>query len=316
VELHPEQIERLLSISNALRPDLPLDEIYEIAVHMLSDFSGYPTVALWAVADDGKLHPVAAISSSPGVVPRLQMLDHGVITALRTVAQSLGEGLWCTGEQQLPPGAASLAALVPATGHVLVLPMIYTEQQGLALFASEEPSPTAELIPFIQQCVDQITVALTTAQMVERHERTQQQLEQALAQQTALLEAIAELSTPVLSLFNEVVLMPVVGSVDSRRIQGMSEALLEAIEGQSARVALIDITGVPVVDTQVAAAMINLARAANLMGCRTIMVGIRPEIAQALVGLGANLDEIATRASLADGLIEAMRKVGWRVNRD
>ena len=151
--------------------------------------------------------------------------------------------------------------------------------------------------------------------MVARVVLTQHSLEEAIARQAMLITAIAELSTPVLPLIDGVLLLPVVGSIDSRRISEMSEGLLQAIEQSKARIALIDITGVPVVDTQVAAALIGLARASALMGCRAIMVGIRPEIAHSLVGLGASLEEIATRASLADGLLEALKSVGWRVSR-
>lgn len=314
MQLHPNQLERLLTISGALRPDLPTAELYETAVNLLSDLSGYPIATIWMRNEAGGGFTLsAAVGLEAGQLAKGQ-LSAAAPTSLWAVTRPLGEGVWWPVGQQLPADMQPLS-MGPANGHQLVLPMVYTEQSGLVALAGPAPEPERASISFIQQCVDQITVALTAAQMVSRVVLTQRSLEEAIERQALLLTAIAELSTPVLPLIDGVLLLPVVGSIDSRRISEMSEGLLQAIEQRKARIALIDITGVPVVDTQVAAALIGLARASTLMGCRTIMVGIRPEIAQSLVGLGASLEEIATRASLADGLLEALKLVGWRVHR-
>ena len=315
MQLHPDQLERLLTISGALRPDLPTAELYETAVNLLAELSGYPIATIW-MRDEGGAG--FTLSASVGLETRQAaarvQLSAATPASLWAMTHPIGEGVWWPVGQQLPADMQPLS-MGPANGHQLVLPMVYTEQSGLVALAGPAPEPERESIGFIQQCVDQITVTLTAAQMVARVVLTQQSLEEAIARQAMLITAIAELSTPVLPLIDGVLLLPVVGSIDSRRISEMSEGLLQAIEQSKARIALIDITGVPVVDTQVAAALIGLARASALMGCRAIMVGIRPEIAQSLVGLGASLEEIATRASLADGLLEALKSVGWRVSR-
>jgi rsbT co-antagonist protein RsbR len=99
--------------------------------------------------------------------------------------------------------------------------------------------------------------------------------------------------------------MPLVGAVDSQRAQQVLSALLEGIAGSRARVAILDITGVAVVDTQVANALIRAAQAVKLLGAQVVLTGIRPEVAQTLVGLGADLSGIITRSSLQSGIAYA-----------
>ncbi len=118
--------------------------------------------------------------------------------------------------------------------------------------------------------------------------------------------ALAELSTPLIPISDEVVVMPLIGTMDSRRAQQVLETLLEGIAMSHARVAILDITGVAVVDTQVANALIRAAQAVKLLGAQVILTGIRPEVAQTLVGLGVDLNGIVTQASLQSGIAFAM----------
>lgn len=120
--------------------------------------------------------------------------------------------------------------------------------------------------------------------------------------------ALAELSTPLIPLSDDVVVMPLVGTLDSRRAQQVLETLLEGIATSRAATAIIDITGVLLVDTQVANALIRAAQAVKLLGAQVVLTGIRPEVAQTLVGLGADLSSITTRGSLQSGIAFAMRQ--------
>ncbi|NJN15735.1 MAG: PAS domain S-box protein [Oscillochloris sp.] len=129
--------------------------------------------------------------------------------------------------------------------------------------------------------------------------------EQIIAAQRAALE---ELSTPLIPITDSVMVMPLIGSVDSRRAQQVIEALLHGIDKQSAQIAILDITGVPVVDTQVANALIQAAQAARLLGVKVMLTGIRPEVAQTLVGLGVDLSGIMTHGSLQSGISAALRR--------
>jgi PAS domain S-box-containing protein len=122
--------------------------------------------------------------------------------------------------------------------------------------------------------------------------------------------AIRELSTPLIPLADGVVAMPLVGTINTSRAQQIMETLLEGIGTHQAHVALIDITGVRVVDTQVADALLRAARAARLLGAQVVLTGIGPEIAQTLVSLGADMTGLITRGSLRDGIAFGMQAKG------
>jgi rsbT co-antagonist protein RsbR len=119
-------------------------------------------------------------------------------------------------------------------------------------------------------------------------------------------EAIRELSTPLMPLNDNVVAMPIVGTIDTGRAQQIMETLLEGIARQQAAIAILDITGVQVVDTQVADALIRAAQAARLLGAQVVLTGIGPTIAQTLVHLGADLTDVVTRSTLQAGIAYAM----------
>ena len=119
---------------------------------------------------------------------------------------------------------------------------------------------------------------------------------------------LAELTTPLLSISDQAVVMPLIGAMDSRRVQEIIVTLLEGVARQRSQVAILDITGVAVVDTQVANALVQAAQAVQLLGAQVIITGIRPEIAQTLVNLGVNLRNIVTLNSLQNGISYALRR--------
>jgi anti-anti-sigma regulatory factor len=110
--------------------------------------------------------------------------------------------------------------------------------------------------------------------------------------------ALAELSTPLIPITDTVMVMPLIGTVDSRRAQQVIETLLNGIATSRALMAILDITGVPVVNTQVANALLRAAQAVKLLGAQVVLSGIRPEVAQTLIGLGVDLSGIITSSSL------------------
>ena len=123
-------------------------------------------------------------------------------------------------------------------------------------------------------------------------------------------EEMLELSTPVVKLWDGIVSLPLVGTLDSARTQVVMESLLNAIVQTNSKIAIIDITGVPTVDTIVAQHLLKTVTAARLMGAECIISGIRPQIAQTIVHLGINLMDITTKATMNDALILALRKLG------
>ena len=143
----------------------------------------------------------------------------------------------------------------------------------------------------------------------EAHQRSREDVIQ--RQQQELLE----LSTPVVKLWEGVVAVPLIGTLDSARTQIVMESLLERIVETEASIAIIDITGVPTVDTLVAQHLLKTVAAARLMGAECIISGIRPQIAQTIVHLGVELHGTTTKASLADAIATALRLTGWRISR-
>lgn len=127
-------------------------------------------------------------------------------------------------------------------------------------------------------------------------------------------QEISELSTPVVKLWDGILALPLIGTLDSSRTQVVMETLLQAIVDQGAAIAIIDITGVPTVDTLVAQHLLKTVSAARLMGADCIVSGIRPQIAQTMIHLGVELN-VATKASLADAFGLALRQTGRTVAR-
>jgi rsbT co-antagonist protein RsbR len=128
-------------------------------------------------------------------------------------------------------------------------------------------------------------------------------------------EELMELSTPVVQLWDNVVALPLIGTLDSERTQVVMENLLEKVVETGAKIAIIDITGVPTVDTLVAQHLLKTVAAARLMGADCIISGIRPQIAQTIVHLGINLADIITKATLADAFAIALQRTGAKVTR-
>jgi rsbT co-antagonist protein RsbR len=129
-------------------------------------------------------------------------------------------------------------------------------------------------------------------------------------------EEMLELSTPVIQLWDGILAMPIIGTLDSSRTQIVMEALLQQVVATRSPIAILDITGVPTVDTLTAQHLLKTVAATRLMGAECIISGIRPQIAQTIVHLGVELSGVITKASLADAFRVALEKLGHRVGAD
>jgi len=136
----------------------------------------------------------------------------------------------------------------------------------------------------------------------EMHQKTR---EEVIARQQ---QELLELSTPVVNLWKDILALPLIGTLDSARTQVVMESLLQKIVETSASIAIIDITGVPTVDTLVAQHLLKTVAAARLMGADCIISGIRPQIAQTIVHLGVDLGSVITKATLADAFMVALKR--------
>ncbi len=155
----------------------------------------------------------------------------------------------------------------------------------------------------ISELLDQLGLYTTEVHLKSREEVVARQQEE-----------ISELSTPVVKLWDGILALPLIGTLDSGRTQVIMETLLQAIIDQGADIAIIDITGVPTVDTLVAQHLLKTVAAARLMGADCIVSGIRPQIAQTMVHLGVELN-VVSKASLADALALALQRTGRSVVR-
>jgi len=154
------------------------------------------------------------------------------------------------------------------------------------------------------EILDRLALLTTEAYIVTREELIARQQQELL-----------ELSTPVVKLWDGILALPIIGTLDRSRTQVVLENLLESIVSTNSRYAIIDITGVPTVDTLVAQHLLKTITAARLMGSECIISGVRPQIAQTIVHLGINLEDVITKAKLSDALALALQKSGRSVVR-
>ena len=169
---------------------------------------------------------------------------------------------------------------------------------------AKDPAMLAEETWTVSSLIDKLGLHTT--------EVFQKSREEVIARQQ---QEMLELSTPVVSLWDGIVALPLIGTLDSARTQVVMETLLQRIVEKEADIAIIDITGVPTVDTLVAQHLLKAVAAARLMGADCIISGIRPQIAQTIVHLGVTLGEVTTKATLADAFALALTRTGLKVVR-
>jgi rsbT co-antagonist protein RsbR len=167
-----------------------------------------------------------------------------------------------------------------------------------------EPDPAAQIdmLTSSSNLLDSLGLLVMEAHQKARESVIQRQQQEML-----------ELSTPVVKLWDGVLALPIIGTLDSSRAQAVMESLLERIVETGSEIAIIDITGVPTVDTLTAQHLLKTVTAARLMGAECIISGIRPQIAQTIVHLGVELGDVITKASLADAFKVALAKSSFMI---
>lgn len=170
---------------------------------------------------------------------------------------------------------------------------------------ANKPDTLFEAIWTATELLDQLALTTTESFLAAREELISRQQQELL-----------ELSTPVVKLWEGILALPIIGTLDSARTQVVMENLLEAVVATNSKYAIIDITGVPTVDTLVAQHLLKTITAARLMGAECIISGVRPQIAQTIVHLGINLEDVITKAKLSDAFALALQRSGRKVVRD
>lgn len=248
---------------------------------------------------------------------------------------TIGMMIWHL-EDPLDPGSFRLLAANPAmqamsgfdvqqeVGERMVTIFPNAVESGLAqIYADVARSGKAVDIGETSYGDDRVTTAIfavralplaanymcTTIDNITERKRAEDALRLSVAQEETIhaqATILDQLSTPLIPLNEQVVLMPLIGIVDSRRAQKIMETLLDGIAATRAHVAILDITGVPIVDTQVASAIVRAAQAVKLLGAQVMLTGMRPEVAQTMVGMGIELHGIHTQSTLQRGIAYAL----------
>lgn len=166
----------------------------------------------------------------------------------------------------------------------------------------DDPEQLVEDIEIVTKVVDAFAIHTNRVFIAERERVIERQREEMM-----------ELSTPVVELWDKLLALPLIGTLDSARAQEVMESLLQAIVERQAEVVIVDITGVQTVDTQVAQHLLRTAAAVRLMGVDCIISGISPKIAQTMVQLGVDVGEVSTRSTIRTAIADALRSTGYEL---
>src|SRR5881398_1641573 len=219
----------------------------------------------------------------------VEVLETGAVEALQAYARDLSERI-------IPRGVE--------TDEVVGIVLLLRDVLARSLFAKYQADfeKLNHILDAYEPAANRIanTVAVGFVQERERIIRQQQ-------------EAIRELSTPVLQVRERLLILPIIGVIDPQRARQLTEQLLRAIRTNRAKVVVIDITGVPYIDSPVANHLVQTVEAARLLGATVIVTGLSPEIAQTLVNIGVDLGKMNTVGDLQGGIEEAERQLGYRV---
>jgi rsbT co-antagonist protein RsbR len=280
-----------------------MTKIADLVLHALQNDT---QVVIQQWLDEAKANNAAVIRTARADAERIVAALTKILSTGASV-DSFASAQWSELHEVLSDLSRSRAAQGQSAGETSVFvlafkkPLLSTLQAQLP---SLESSQLPELFWELTQLVDSMAqYTVTTFQTARENIITRQQ------------EELLELSTPVVKLWEGVLALPMIGTLDSHRTQIVMETLLQRIVETGSELAIIDITGVPTVDTLVAQHLLKTVTAIRLMGADCIISGIRPQIAQTIVHLGIDLQGIATKATLADALALALQKTGWQIAR-
>lgn len=214
---------------------------------------------------------------------------------------------WNTARDLLVGISASRArqGFTPADVSIFVLSLKRPVFAAIRTELSASQDKLFDTVWMATEMIDRLSIITIESFMATREELISRQQQELL-----------ELSTPVVKLWDGILALPIIGTLDSARTQVVMESLLQTVVATNSKFAIIDITGVPTVDTLVAQHLLKTITAARLMGAECIISGVRPQIAQTIVHLGIDLEDIVTKAKLSDALALALQRSGRKVVRE
>lgn len=296
----------LLAASQMLAPRQLLQLVCEETARAI----GVPQSGIALLDDDRTQLTVTAYYSERGSSPvgtKFALTDNAINLAVVGQGQPIvvedvqtDERMVAVREILRPLGAISLLVVPIWSGGEVI--------GTLGLDAFERRTFAEDEIALVEQIASAVSGGLTVARLYsaaqEELER-RRQAEQIIGIQE---ETLRKISTPLLQLSADTVLLPLVGALDERRITQIIETLLTGVQQTGARVAILDITGVGLIDTQIAGVLLSAAQGIRLLGARAILTGIRPEVAQTLVSLGVDLRDLTTCGTLQQGIALALSR--------
>lgn len=299
-------------VTRALAEVSDFDEAVPRILRAVCDASGWEAGALWALDREAAVLRFVESWSAPGIDAREFVLARGSEfargEALPGRVWERGEALWVedlAGNGRFPRAAA--AAREGLHGAFAFPATLRGETIAVLEFFSREVRPLDDaLLAMMSHVGSQL------GQVVERRRAEAEQARLRERVMRAQEELLAELSTPLIPLSREIVLMPIIGAVDANRARHMIDALLRGLEQTRSPVAIIDITGVAVVDEHVANTLLQSAQAARLLGTNVILTGMRSGVARSLVRLGLDLSGVNTRKTLHEGIALAHQQLRRR----
>lgn len=315
-----EQLERrnrelaaLNAVSASLNRALPLDELLS---------STLAKVLETMTCDAGLVNLVA-----PQTGELVLSAQHGLPDTLREKFERDGlTGTLCgwvfQGKADLGIGDLSEGAPVDVSGLLaaglhsyLGTPLVIKGEAigTLCIFDRRPRHLTESDFDLMRVIGGQMAVAVQSARLLEETQRSLEKLQAAYEAQDLLAQTVRELSTPVIQIWQDILVLPLVGAIDSARATRIMEDLLQGIVRYQAEVVILDITGVPVVDTSVANYLLQTVKAAGMLGAKSILVGISSRIAQTLINIGIDLSEMETRGNLQAGIEYALSLVGQAI---
>jgi len=219
----------------------------------------------------------------------VEVLENGAVEALQAYARNLSERI-------IPRGVE--------THEVIGIVLLLRDVLARSLFAKYQADSALlnRILDAYEPAADRITITVAVGFVQERERVIREQQ-----------EAIRVLSTPVLQVRERLLILPIIGVIDPQRARQLTEQLLRGIRMNRAKVVVIDITGVPVMDETVANHLVQTVEAARLLGATVIITGLSPEIAQTLVTIGVDLGKMNTVGDLQGGIEEAERALGYKV---
>lgn len=309
------QLGTAIEVSRSITTTLDLEKLLLQVVNLVQESFGYYHVHIYTLAEDDGYLLMREGTGEPGRIMKERGHKIEIGKGLVGRVGECGEAVLVTDVSQSSQWMPN--PLLPETKSELTVPLKIGERVvGVLDLQSDKLNGLSEEdLSLMIGLGDQIAVAIENARLFEEAQRTLADLQKAYKRQERLSATIRALSTPVIQVWDKVLVLPLVGAIDSERATRIMEDLLEGIVKHQADVVIIDVTGVPVVDTQVAHHLLQAIRAAGLLGTRCLLTGISSDVAKTMVDLGVGLSSVTTLSNLQAGIQRALADMGVKIAR-